>query len=94
MDDCADAIVHLTTHYSDEPHVNMGTGEEVSIRDLAQAVQRAVGLDAELIFDATKPDGTQHKLMDSSRLRALGWAPRVTLQDGLRETYRWYLSMI
>jgi GDP-L-fucose synthase len=92
VDDCADAIVFLTRHYSGESHVNVGSGEEVSIRALARHVADAVGLKAELTFDATKPDGAPRKLMDSSFLRSMGWAPRIPLAEGIASTYAWYLS--
>jgi GDP-L-fucose synthase len=92
VDDCADAIVFLTRHYSGESHVNVGSGEEVSIRALAHHVAEAVGLKAELTFDSSKPDGTPRKLMDSSLLRGMGWAPRIPLAEGIASTYAWYLS--
>ena len=92
VDDCANAILFLTQRYSGEAHVNVGSGEEVTIRDLAHHVARAVGLEAELTFDASKPDGTPRKLMDSSRLRDMGWSARIALEDGLRATYAWYLA--
>ncbi|MFZ9500327.1 MAG: GDP-L-fucose synthase [Beijerinckiaceae bacterium] len=92
VDDCADAILFLTQRYSGEAHVNVGSGEEVTIRDLAHHVARVVGLQAELTFDASKPDGTPRKLMDSSRLRDMGWSARIALEDGLRATYAWYLA--
>lgn len=92
VDDCADAILFLTQRYSGEAHVNVGSGEEVTIRDLAHHVARVVGLRAELTFDASKPDGTPRKLMDSSRLRDMGWSARIALEDGLRATYAWYLA--
>jgi GDP-L-fucose synthase len=94
VDDCADAILFLTRHYSAESHVNVGSGEEVSIRTLAQHVAQAVGLQAELTFDPSKPDGAPRKLMDSSLLRGMGWAPRIPLNEGLKATYSWYLTQI
>jgi GDP-L-fucose synthase len=94
VDDCADAIVFLTKHYSGEQHVNVGSGEEVSIRELAHLVMDVVGLEAELVFDRSKPDGTPRKLMDSSRLLAMGWRPRVTLREGIRSAYAAYLQSI
>ena len=91
VDDCADAIVFLTKHYSGEEHVNVGTGEEVTIRQLANIVMETVGLQAELVFDAAKPDGAPRKLMDSTRLRALGWRDRISLKEGVASTYAHYL---
>jgi GDP-L-fucose synthase len=74
--------------------INIGTGEEVSIRELALLVKETVGFAGELEFDATKPDGTPRKLIDSSRLHALGWKHRIGLKEGLMETYRWYLENV
>jgi GDP-L-fucose synthase len=92
VDDCADALVHMLKHYSGEGHLNVGTGEEVSIRELAGIVAEAVGFDGEIVLDRTKPDGTPRKLMDSGKLRALGWVPRIGLRNGIAATYRWYLD--
>jgi GDP-L-fucose synthase len=94
VDDCADAIVFITKHYSGEEHVNVGSGEEVSIRSLAQLVMEVVGLQAELVFDRSKPDGTPRKLMDSSRLLAMGWKPTVGLREGIESAYAAYLQSI
>lgn len=91
-DDCADALVHLLKTYSGESHVNVGTGEEVSIRELAETMCEVIGFDGELVFDASKPDGTPRKLMDSSLLRSMGWSPRVQLKQGIARTYQWYLD--
>lgn len=93
-DDCADALVFLLQHYSEEPHVNVGTGEEVSIRDLALAIGEVVGFEGDLVFDASKPDGTPRKLMDSGRLAGMGWKARTTLRHGIARTYEWYLQNI
>ncbi len=90
VDDCADALVHLIKTYSSEEIVNVGCGEEISIADLAALVCRIAGFRGTLAFDATKPDGTPRKLVDIGRLAALGWRPRIALEDGVRETYRWY----
>lgn len=89
-DDCADALVHLMTNYSGEDIVNVGSGQEIAIADLAQLVCRVAGFRGRLVFDTTKPDGTPRKRVDVGRLTALGWRPRITLEDGVRETYRWY----
>jgi GDP-L-fucose synthase len=90
VDDLADALVFLLKNYSGEEHVNIGVGSDVTIRELAETVARIVGLPARLRFDASKPDGTPRKLMDSSRLLAMGWAPQTSLEDGLRKAYDWY----
>lgn len=79
VDDCADAIVFLTTHYSGNEHVNVGSGEGVSIRARAELVVEIVELDAELVFGASKPDGTPRTLMEPSRLTAMGRRPRIWL---------------
>ena len=89
-DDCADALVHLMKNYSREDIVNVGSGQEITIADLATLVCRVAGFRGRLIFDTTKPDGTPRKRVDVGRLTALGWRPRITLEDGVRETYRWY----
>ena len=87
VDDCADALVHLMKHWSDPMHVNVGSGEEVSIAELARMVMDAVGLDGDVVFDPSKPDGTPRKLLDVSVLNRLGWRARIKLADGLRATY-------
>lgn len=75
-------------------HINVGYGEDVTIADLARLVAQVTGFEGEIVFDATKPDGTMRKLMDSSRLEAMGWKPSVALADGVRETYRWFLDHV
>ena len=92
VDDLADALIHLLKHYSDEPHVNIGVGRDMTIAELAEIVMRVVGHQARVRFDPAKPDGTPRKLMDSSRLFATGWRPTISLEDGLRQVYRWYLE--
>jgi GDP-L-fucose synthase len=94
VDDCADALVFLMTHYSDALHINVGCGEDQTIATLAQGVANAVGFKGALRFDASKPDGMPRKLLDISRLRSLGWAPRIRLVDGLAATYDWFLRHI
>ena len=90
VDDCADGLLHLLRHYSGESHVNLGSGVDLSIRALAETIQQVVGFKGDLTFDRNKPDGTPRKLMDVSRLRALGWSPRISLEDGLAQTYAWF----
>lgn len=94
VDDLADALVFLMRNYSDESHINVGVGYDVTIRELAGLVANTVGCDAEFVFDASKPDGMPRKLMDSARLLALGWKPRTSFEDGLRRTYDWYASNV
>jgi GDP-L-fucose synthase len=92
VDDLADALVFLLKNYSGEEHVNVGVASDVTIRELAETVMRVVGLNAELRFDRSKPDGTPRKLMDSSCLFAMGWTPKTSLDDGFRQAYAWYLA--
>jgi len=90
-DDLADALVFLLKTYSDDAHINVGSGVEVSIRELAESIAHVVGYQAKLTFDASKPDGTPRKLMDSGRLHALGWNGARALKDGVADAYRDYL---
>lgn len=90
VDDLADACVFLMMHYSDDAPINVGSGEEVTIRELAAMVARAIGFDGAIAADPARPDGTPRKLVDSGRLRALGWQPRITLADGIAATCRWF----
>jgi GDP-L-fucose synthase len=91
-DDCADAVVHMAKTYSDLSHINVGTGEDISIAELTRLVADVVGFKGEVVSDPTKPDGTPRKLLDISRLRALGWSPRIGLREGVASAYRWYLK--
>jgi GDP-L-fucose synthase len=92
VDDLADACVFLMRRYSDARHVNVGTGEDLTIRELAELVRDVVHPSARLVFDRTKPDGPPRKLLDVTRLRGLGWTHTIALGDGIRETYRWFLE--
>jgi GDP-L-fucose synthase len=92
VDDLADAVVFLMRNYSDEGLVNVGCGEDQTILELAGEVARVVGFAGELRFDTSKPDGTPRKLLDVSRLSAMGWKPQVPLGEGLQRTYRWFLE--
>ena len=92
VDDLADAVVFLMRNYSDEGLVNVGCGEDQTILELAGEVARVVGFEGELRFDTSKPDGTPRKLLDVSRLSAMGWKPQVPLREGLQRTYRWFLE--
>jgi len=87
VDDLADACLFLMRSYSDEQIVNVGVGEDVTIRELAELVQEIVGFDGEVVWDGTKPDGTPRKLMDVSRLHAMGWQARISLEDGIRQVF-------
>ena len=91
-DDLAEACVLLLERYSQAGHINVGSGEELSIRQLAEQIAQVVGFTGRLEFDPSMPDGTPHKLMDVSRIRALGWKPRHSLPEGIRSAYAWYLA--
>jgi GDP-L-fucose synthase len=90
VDDLADAVLYLLHSYDAEPIVNVGWGQDVTIRELADLVMSAIGYDGRLMFDATKPDGTARKLLDVSRLTDLGWQPRIPLKVGIERTYAWF----
>jgi GDP-L-fucose synthase len=92
-DDLADACLYLMEHFSDDQHINVGTGLDLSIRDLASKVRDIVYPEAEVRFDASKPDGTPRKVLDVSRLNDLGWKPSIELESGIRSTYEWFLAM-
>ncbi|SIS46609.1 GDP-L-fucose synthase [Insolitispirillum peregrinum] len=92
VDDMADACVFLLKSYSDEQHVNVGSGAELTIAAFAQAVKEAVGYQGKLVFDHSKPDGSPRKLMSSARLHGLGWRHKIALPDGLAQAYRWFLD--
>lgn len=92
VDDCADALVFLMKHYSENDFINVGTGSDVTIAALAELVMETAGLTGELRKDASKPDGAPHKLMSSERLANMGWHPKTPLKDGLRLAYDWYLK--
>lgn len=92
VDDLADACVFLMNHYSDALHINVGTGADLSIGELAELVKQVVHPAAQLVFDTTKPDGAPRKLLDVSRLHALGWTHSKTLVDGIESTYQWFLE--
>lgn len=94
VDDAADTLVWLLKDYAGDNHVNVGSGEDISIADLARTMLSVVGVEAEIAFDASKPDGTPRKLMDVSRLFATGWRPRYSLRRGLEQTYAWFLGHV
>jgi GDP-L-fucose synthase len=93
-DDLADALVFLMRHYSEEPHVNVGVGYDVTIRELAQLITQTVQFDGKLSYDSSKKDGTPRKLMDSNVLLAMGWTPSTDLETGLKQTYKWYVESL
>jgi GDP-L-fucose synthase len=91
VDDLADALVFMMKRYSDEPHLNVGTGVDITIRELADLVAKVAGWSGEFVYDPSKPDGMPRKVMDVSKLARLGWAARTPLEDGFRNAYEWYL---
>ena len=93
-DDLADAAVHLMKRYDGSEIINVGWGEDLTIRELAAAIGEAVGFPGRIVFDASKPDGTPRKLLDVSRLDALGWRPKIRLREGLRDAYGWYVRHV
>ena len=92
VDDLADACVFLMENYSDDEHINVGTGIDISIRDLAEMVRDIVCPDATLRFDTSKPDGTPRKVLDVTKLNELGWEAKIDLETGIRSTYQWFLD--
>lgn len=92
VDDMADACVFLMENYDGEETVNIGTGEDITIRELAEIIKEVVGYEGELKFDTSKPDGTPRKLLDVSKLNELGWKYKVELIDGIKKTYEWFLK--
>jgi len=92
VDDMADASVYLMNNYDDFDFVNVGIGKDVSIKELAIKVKTAVGYAGDLVFDSTKPDGTPRKLLDVSKLNNAGWKSKINLDDGIRETYQWFIE--
>ena len=91
VNDCADACIYLMKTYSDETHVNVGYGEDITILELARLVSQVVGFSGKILHDLSKPDGTPRKLMSADRLRSLGWVPKISLKEGVTETYNAFL---
>ncbi len=92
VDDLASACVFLMENYSESQHINVGTGADMTIRELAESIQAIVNPESTLVWDSSKPDGTPRKLLDVSRLASLGWTSSIDLQDGLADTYQWFLT--
>ncbi len=90
VDDLADAVLFLLQNYDEEPMVNIGWGEDLTIRELAETIMSVIGYTGALEFDHSKPDGTPRKLLDVSRLAGLGWRPRISLTAGIQSTYSWF----
>jgi GDP-L-fucose synthase len=91
-DDCADGLIFLLKHYSGEPHVNVGTGKEHSILELAQTIARVSGWQGRIVHDLTKPDGMPRKVMDNAKIAAMGWRAPTDLETGLKLAYDWYVK--
>lgn len=92
VNDAADALVFLMKHYSGEQHINVGSGEDISILELTRIVARTVGFKGEIITDTSKPDGTPRKLMSGDKLKSMGWQSAIELTNGIEDTYRWFLQ--
>jgi GDP-L-fucose synthase len=93
-DDLADATVFALLHYEGEDHLNVGVGEDLSIRELAELIAEVVGWRGDFVFDTSMPDGVPRKLLDVSRLEALGWKASIGLREGIRQTYDWFLQQV
>lgn len=91
-DDLGRACVFLLEHYDDEVAVNVGVGEDIAIKDLAELIRTIVGFQGDIVWDRSKPDGTPRKLLDISRMETLGWKAKIGLEDGIRATYEWFLK--
>ena len=94
VDDLADAVVFLMKSWSEEEPINIGSGEDMTIAELARLIARVLGFTGRFVFDPTKPDGAPRKLLDVAKLTALGWRPRIDLSEGIRQTYDWYRTSI
>ena len=90
VDDLAQAVLHLGSNYNSSEHLNIGTGEDLTIKELAELVAELAGFKGEIAWDSTKPDGTPRKVLDVSKAKALGWAPKISLRDGIASTINWY----
>ena len=92
VDDLAEACLFLMEKYNENQFINIGVGEDLTIRELAEMVRTIVGFDGDILWDTSKPEGTPRKLLDVSRLKALGWTPTIALEEGIRKAYDWYVS--
>lgn len=92
VDDLADALVFMMNNYNDNIHANVGTGEDISIAQLADIVKKVIGYEGQIVYDSSKPDGTPRKLLDMSKLHGMGWKAKTSLEDGIRQTYQWVLD--
>jgi GDP-L-fucose synthase len=94
VDDLANACVFLMNHYDNGEIINIGTGEDLSILELANIIKKCVGFNGDIFWDSSKPDGTPRKLLDISKIKSLGWSPKISLIDGINKTYSWYKDNI
>ena len=94
VDDCASACVFLLEHYSEAEIVNIGVGTDLSILELCQLIKSTVGFEGDLVFDSSKPDGTPRKLVDVSKINNLGWQASISLEEGIKSTYEWFLQQL
>ncbi|MBA7675951.1 GDP-L-fucose synthase [subsurface metagenome] len=94
VDDLADACIFLMNNYHDSEIINVGYGEDLLVKDLVLLIRDVVGVEAEIIFDSSKPDGAPRKLLDASKIRKMGWTPKVSLEEGIRRTYDWYKEQV
>lgn len=92
VDDLADALYFLMKNYNDRDHINIGSGYEVGMKELFNMISELVGYTGQLVFDTSKPDGTISKMIDNSKIKNLGWSPKIQLKYGLKETYNWYIN--
>jgi GDP-L-fucose synthase len=93
-DDCAEACLFLLKHYDSEEIINIGTGQDLTIREIAELVRKIVGFQGEIIWDTTKPDGTPRKVLSVAKINRLGWQARISLEEGIRQTYEWWLHQL
>jgi GDP-L-fucose synthase len=94
VDDLASAVVHLGNSYNSPEHLNIGTGEDLTIKELAELVAELAGFKGEIAWDSSKPDGTPRKVLDVSKAKSLGWSPKISLRDGIASTISWYQSAV
>jgi GDP-L-fucose synthase len=94
VDDLADACLLLMRQYDESEMINIGSGEDISIRELALMIRDITGFRGEVVFDKSKPDGAPRKLLDNTRIKKLGWTPKISLERGIRQTYQWYEAHI
>jgi GDP-L-fucose synthase len=92
VDDLAAAVVHLGENYDSSDHLNIGTGEDLTIKELADMVAKSAGFTGKIEWDSSKPDGTPRKVLDVSKVKSFGWAPKISLQDGIDSTIKWYIE--